>query len=177
MIITGYNHVDGLMDMSDGVMVHGDASRKISIMKDSSVGTAGIMSAILVSLIAIAAISDMLSYNFILGIIIIEMSSKTSLLTTAITSKPGTGLGSYFINSLNVGEYMLSTFVVAVISYLLGGVTGLLGVLGAIISGAVMSIIAKKNFGIANGDVLGASNEVGRVISAIFICIGLFYFM
>ena len=72
MIITGYNHVDGLMDMSDGVMVHGDASRKISIMKDSSVGTAGIMSAILVSLIAIAAISDMLSYNFILGIIIIE---------------------------------------------------------------------------------------------------------
>jgi len=72
---------------------------------------------------------------------------------------------------------MLSTFVVAVISYLLGGVTGLLGVLGAIISGAVMSIIAKKNFGIANGDVLGASNEVGRVISAIFICIGLFYFM
>lgn len=177
MIITGYNHVDGLMDMSDGVMVHGDASRKISIMKDSSVGTAGIMSAILVSLIAIAAISDMLSYNFILGIIIIEMSSKTSLLTTAITSKAGTGLGSYFINSLNVGEYMLSTFVVAVISYLLGGVIGLLGVLGAIISGAVMSIIAKKNFGIANGDVLGASNEVGRVISAIFICIGLFYFM
>ena len=177
MIITGYNHVDGLMDMSDGVMVHGDASRKISIMKDSSVGTAGIMSAILVSLIVIAAISDMLSYNFILGIIIIEMSSKTSLLTTAITSKAGTGLGSYFINSLNVGEYMFSTFVVAVISYLLGGVTGLLGVLGAIISGAVMSIIAKKNFGIANGDVLGASNEVGRVISAIFICIGLFYFM
>ena len=28
MLITGYNHLDGVMDMADGVMVHGDPQRK-----------------------------------------------------------------------------------------------------------------------------------------------------
>lgn len=177
MLITGYNHVDGLMDMSDGIMVHGDSKKKISVMKDSSVGTAGIMSAILLSIIAIAGISNMLSYDFILGIIIIEMSSKISLLTTAITSKPGNGLGSYFIKALTPSEYLLSCVLIAVISYLLGGIAGVIGVIGAILSGAIISMIAKRNFNIANGDVLGASNEIGRVVCLIFICIGLFYFV
>ena len=42
MLITGYNHLDGVMDMADGVMVQGDPQRKISVMKDSSVGAGGV---------------------------------------------------------------------------------------------------------------------------------------
>ena len=42
MIITGYNHLDGVMDMADGVMVHGEPERKIRIMKDHSVGAGGV---------------------------------------------------------------------------------------------------------------------------------------
>ena len=42
MIITGYNHLDGVMDMADGVMVHGAPERKIRVMKDPSVGAGGV---------------------------------------------------------------------------------------------------------------------------------------
>lgn len=175
MIITGFNHVDGVMDMADGVMVHGDSQKKISVMKDSMVGAGGIMSAILIAFVTIAGIFNILDYNFLCGIIICEMVGKSSLLTTALTSKPIDGIGSYFIKETNVTNYMISTVIVAVLCYLLGGLVGIFGLIGAMLAGAVISLIAKKNFQVANGDVLGTSNEVGRAIALLFMAILLFY--
>ena len=111
-----------------------------------------------------------------MGIIICEMVAKNSLLTTALTSKPLTpGIGSYFISSTNSFNYALSTIIVAIIAFLLGGIVGLIGLLGAIISGFLISQIARRNFGVANGDVLGMSNEVGRLMALLFMSIALYF--
>lgn len=94
MIITGYNHLDGVMDMADGVMVHGEPEKKIMVMKDSSVGAGGVATLFLVASLTIGGLYNILDYNFIFGIIICEMAAKTSLLTTALLSKPLTpGIG------------------------------------------------------------------------------------
>ena len=176
MIITGYNHLDGVMDMADGVMVHGEPERKIRVMKDSSVGAGGVATLFLVASLTIAGIYNILDYRFILGIIICEMTAKTSLITTALLSKPLTpGIGSYFIFSTNPFNYALSTIIVAIIAFLLGGIVGLIGLLGAIISGFLISQIARRNFGVANGDVLGMSNEVGRLMALLFMSIALYF--
>ena len=176
MIITGYNHLDGVMDMADGVMVHGDADKKIRVMKDSSVGAGGVATLFLVASLTIAGIYNILDYHFIFGIVICEMSAKTSLLTTALLSNPLTpGIGSYFIMETNPVNYFASTFIVGFISYLIGGWVGVCGVLGAIASGIIISVIAKRNFILANGDVLGMSNEVGRLFSLLFMSSALFF--
>lgn len=176
MLITGYNHLDGVMDMADGVMVHGNPEKKISVVKDSSVGAGGIATLFIVASLTIAGLYNILDYKFIAGIIICEMVAKNSLLTTALTSKPLTpGIGSYFITSTNSLNYALSTVIVAVIAFLLGGIAGLIGLLGAIIAGFLISRIAKRNFGVANGDVLGMSNEVGRLMALLFMSIALYY--
>ena len=175
MIITGYNHIDGLMDMSDGVMVHGDHNKKLIIMKDSFVGAAGVTSAVLVALLTIAGLCNLLEYNFIKGIVIAEMVSKSALLTTALTSKPTKGIGEYFIRSTNWINYLLSTVIVAIVAYLIGGFIGIAGLIGAIIGGFVVSKISARNFKVATGDVLGASNEIGRVIALLFMSVALFY--
>jgi len=176
MIITGYNHLDGVMDMADGVMVHGEPERKIRVMKDSSVGAGGVATLFLVASLTIAGIYNILDYRFILGIIICEMSAKTSLITTALLSKPLTpGIGSYFINETNPANYFASTFIVACIAYLLCGLVGLCGVIGAMISGLIIATIAKRNFVLANGDVLGMSNEVGRLFSLLFMAVALYF--
>ena len=153
MIITGYNHLDGVMDMADGVMVHGEPEKKIRVMKDSSVGAGGMATLFVVASLTIAGIYNILDYHFVLGIIICEMSAKTSLLTTALLSKPLTpGIGSYFIKETNPANYFASTFLVAVIAYVLGGFVGIAGVVGAMVSGFVIATIAKRNFVLANGD-------------------------
>ena len=142
MIITGYNHLDGVMDMADGVMVHGEPERKIMVMKDSSVGAGGMATLFLVASLTIAGIYNILDYHFIVGIIICEMTAKTSLVTTALLSKPLTpGIGSYFINEMKIPNYFASTVVVGIIAYLLGGFVGICGVLGAIVSGIIIAHI------------------------------------
>ena len=177
MIITGYNHLDGVMDMADGVMVHGEPEKKIRIMKDSSVGAGGMATLFIVAILTVAGIYNILDYNFIVGIVICEMCAKTSLLTTALLSKPLTpGIGSYFINETNPTNYFASTFIVATISYMFGGFAGLAGVIGAMLSGMIIATVAKRNFVLANGDVLGMSNEVGRLLSLLFMAVALFYF-
>ena len=176
MIITGYNHLDGVMDMADGVMVHGEPERKIRVMKDSSVGSGGVATLFLVASLTIAGIYNILDYNFIIGIIICEMLAKTSLLTTALLSKPLTpGIGSYFINETTPSKYFISTAIITTFAFLLGGLVGIFGALGAIISGTIIAVIAKRNFVLANGDVLGMSNEVGRLFSLLFMAVALYF--
>lgn len=176
MIITGYNHLDGVMDMADGVMVHGEPERKIMVMKDHSVGAGGVATLFLVASLTIAGIYNILDYHFIFGIVICEMCAKTSLLTTALLSKPLTpGIGSYFIKETTISNYLTSTAVIAVIAFLLGSFVGLIGVLGAIVSGILIAFIAKRNFVLANGDVLGMSNEVGRLFTLLFMSVALYF--
>ncbi|MBQ6099483.1 MAG: adenosylcobinamide-GDP ribazoletransferase [Methanobrevibacter sp.] len=176
MLITGYNHLDGVMDMADGVMVHGAPEKKIRVMKDSSVGAGGVATLFLVASLTIAGLYNILDYNFILGIIICEMSAKISLLTTALLSIPLTpGIGSYFIKETNIANYFASTIIIAIIAGLLGGTVGIFGVVGAVVSGIIIALIARRNFVLANGDVLGMSNEVGRLFSLLFMTVALFY--
>ena len=177
MLITGYNHLDGVMDMADGVMVHGDPEKKIRVMKDSSVGAGGVATLFLVASLTIGGLYNILDYNFIYGIIICEMSAKISLLTTALLSKPLTpGIGSYFIKETNLTNYFASTVIISIIAILLSNVVGLFGVIGAIVSGMIIAVIARRNFIVANGDVLGMSNEVGRLFSLLFMAVALFFF-
>ena len=176
MLITGYNHLDGVMDMSDGVMVHGDPERKISVMKDSSVGAGGVASLFLVASLTVAGLYNILDYNFIFGIIVCEMAAKTSLVTTALLSKPLVpGIGSYFIKETNGTNYLVSTVLVTCIAFLLGNLVGVVGVIGAIVGGIIIATIAKRNFVLANGDVLGMSNEVGRLFVLLFMAVALYF--
>ena len=176
MLITGYNHLDGVMDMADGVMVHGEPEKKIRIMKDPSVGAGGVATLFLVAILTVAGLYNILDYNFLYGIIICEMAAKTSLLTTALLSKPLTpGIGSYFINETNIANYCMSTIIVGIIAGLLAGTVGMLGVVGAVVAGIIIALIARRNFVLANGDVLGMSNEVGRLFSLLFMTVALFY--
>ncbi len=105
------------------------------------------------------------------------MVSQTSLMTTALLSVPLTpGIGSYFIFETTPSRYLISTFIVAVIAFLLGDVVGVCGVIGAMFSGIIIALIAQRNFGVANGDVLGMSNEVGRLMALLFMASALFFF-
>ena len=104
------------------------------------------------------------------------MTAKTSLITTALLSKPLIpGIGSYFIKETTPIKFLVSTLLVTVIAYCLGNLVGVVGVVGAIVSGFIIAVIARRNFGVANGDVLGMSNEVGRLFSLLFMVIALYF--
>ena len=176
LIINGFNHFDGLMDFGDGIMVHGSPEKKLSIMKDPMTGVGGISTGFIVGTITIAAYTSLISYayainlNFLLLIIVAEISAKIGLTTCCISSESSDeGIGKYFINYMNRKNYVLGLIICFIISVALslgpGIHIGLLGIIGGAFGGALSALIAKRHLKIANGDVLGASNELGRLFS------------
>ena len=177
LVFTGYHHTDGLMDMADGVMVHGSPERKIEVMKDSVTGAGGIISFFLVAFITILSISFLIDHNLFLAIIVGEMCSKISLLSTCLSSKSlSYGSGYPFIKNTNKINFTIAIVLLSLISFNLCHYAGLIAIIGAIFGGSIISLIARKNFGVANGDVLGASNEFGRMMSllSMVIFVGVF---
>lgn len=185
----GFHHIDGLMDIGDALMVHGPPEKKIAIMRDSKIGTGAIALFFIVAILTIVLlysileIGPIISLNSIIaigpiaGVLICEMSGKLGLLSCCLSSKPGPdGTGKYFIYSMNHLNFIIILIICLVIGYLLANILGIFGVLGGIFGGGLISLIGKRNFVIATGDVLGASNEVGRLFSLLFMLIMLTIF-
>ncbi|MDR0912966.1 MAG: adenosylcobinamide-GDP ribazoletransferase [Methanobrevibacter sp.] len=185
--INGFNHLDGLMDFGDAIMAHGTPEKKIAIMKDLNVGTGAIALFFIISMITVFSIYNILSnpiinhsFGIIFTIIIGEMGGKIGLLTTCLSSKSANdGLGKPFIENINPIKYLLSLIIPLIVSVTITYIFGfsiylaIFGILGGILAGGLVSYTAKKHFKIANGDVLGASNEIGRMFSFIFILIAI----
>jgi len=186
ILFNGFHHLDGLMDIGDALMAHGSPEKKIAIMRDSMIGTGGIGLFFIVAIITIASLASIIAIDQItilslspiimIGpmatIVICEMSGKLGLLSCCLTSKPGLdGTGKHFISSINPLNFLFISIITLIIGYILAGMVGIIGVVGGIFGGALISLIGKRNFTIATGDVLGASNEVGRLFSLIFMLI------
>ncbi|BCU82722.1 adenosylcobinamide-GDP ribazoletransferase [Polycladomyces abyssicola] len=57
--LTGGLHLDGLMDTADGMGANRDREQTLTIMKDSRVGAMGVLAALFVILVKMAAVHDM----------------------------------------------------------------------------------------------------------------------
>ena len=173
---TGFHHLDGLMDMGDGLMVHGDHQKKLEVMKDVMTGTGGISLFFIIALITFSSINAISAVLIFWVLLISEIAAKISLISCAtFSSALSEGTGQYFIGAMNVPLLILSLAITCIIGFFLLQVTGILGIIGALIGGWIVAQIAKKHFKYATGDILGASNEIGRAISLIVIIIGLTY--
>ncbi|MDR3063864.1 MAG: adenosylcobinamide-GDP ribazoletransferase [Methanobrevibacter sp.] len=179
--INGFHHLDGLIDFGDAIMAHGSPEKKISIMKDTNIGTGGISLLFVVGLITFAGFSSLLSINIdkiAILLILTELCGKISLLTTSLTSISGNdGLGKPFIDEINIKKYIISIIISLAIGAIISKFLGIsifipiFAILGGIFAGGLIAYISKRNFKIANGDVLGTSNEIGRMCALIFILI------
>ena len=178
LLINGFNHFDGLMDFGDGVMVHGSPEKKLSIMKDPMTGVGGISTGFIVGTITIASYCSLINYayavnlNLLLLIIVAEIAAKIGLTTCCICSQSADeGIGKFFIKYMNLTNYVLGLIICfilsAALSIIIGFQIGIIGIIGGAFGGAITALIAKRHLKIANGDVLGTSNELGRLFSLI----------
>jgi adenosylcobinamide-GDP ribazoletransferase len=173
---TGFHHLDGLMDMGDGLMVHGDYNKKIEVMRDMMIGTEGISLFFIVAITTFSAINTIPASLIFLMLLISEIAAKTSLITCATFSKPfPNGTGRVFIDSMNIKLLILSFILTTMIGFFAINIIGILGITGGIIAGSLVAAVASKQFKYATGDVLGASNEIGRAVSLLLMTAILIY--
>lgn len=169
---TGFNHLDGVMDMGDGLMVHGDAEKRLTVMRDSMVGTGGIATFFVVASLTLAALASIPSEILIQSILIMEFAAKFSMITSMVIGKDDTrGIGRLIKSGINSKILFILLIINSVIGYFILGIPGACAIIAAVATGLYLAHMADNTFGCVTGDIMGASNEIARVISLIVILI------
>jgi len=172
LLITGLHHTDGLLDFGDGVMAHGSAERKIEIMHDQLTGAGGLSLGIMTFLITALSLAELNTGIIVQGLVVVEVSAKLSMVVGAWAGKAvHEGMSSSFLEAMH-GKRGAARLVAALaisfgIAVPLLGVAGAVVVWVAIVVSLVMVGISHRHFKGVTGDVLGATNELTRMVSLI----------
>jgi adenosylcobinamide-GDP ribazoletransferase len=172
LLITGVHHTDGLLDFGDGVMAHGSAERKIEVMHDQLTGAGGLSLGIMTFLITALSIAELNKGIIIQGIVVVEVAAKLSMVIGAWAGKAAhQGMASSFIEAMHGKKGTARLIAALVISF---GITipllwlaGTVALLAAILASLIMVGISHRHFKGVTGDVLGATNELTRMVSLI----------
>ncbi len=171
---TGFNHIDGLLDMGDGLMAHGDHEKCLSIMRDSMVGTGGIATFFIVAVITIAVLASIPTIELVKSVILMEFCAKISMVTSMVFGKTDTkGIAKEIRKGMDYKVLVITIIIALIIGYLLLQQAGVMAVLASTVCGLYLSYVAENNFGCVTGDILGASNEISKAICLIFLILNL----
>jgi adenosylcobinamide-GDP ribazoletransferase len=153
-------------------MAHGTPERKIEIMHDQLTGAGGLSLGIMTFLVTALAIAELNAGIIIQGIIVIEVSAKLAMVVGAWAGKAvHQGMASTFLDAMHGGKgsaRLVAALIIAfAISTPLLRLAGVITVVAAVLASLVMVGIAHRHFNGVTGDVLGATNELARMVSLI----------
>ena len=165
VIITRALHLDGLMDVCDGIFGGFTPERRLEIMRDSRVGAFGVVGGVTVLLLKYAALLSLL--------VLAEPGKEWALLLFPALSRwtmvvllgvfpyvRAQGLGSPFHGSSVKISTTVAGLTALAAAVLLGGFAGLGLLLGAMALALFMGWKMAKSLGGLTGDTYGATNEI-----------------
>jgi len=170
MFITGFHHVDGLMDFADALMVRGSMERRREVLYDKYTGSAAVASVVLNLIVSLAILSILPVYGIFKAYIAASTFSMQAAVTASYLGPPmmQAGSGKLFIDRIKGRKDKFATALLY--SVIVALLLSIQGVFSLIFSQAVSLLIvykARKAFGGLNGDVLGAIIELSRTASII----------
>lgn len=172
LLLTGLHHSDGLADVGDAIMAGGGHDRRLAVLKDRAMGTGAVTALILVYLVSWAALMELLpasaASRFPWLLMAVEVAARLSLIATAALSRPShAGTGSAFLAGMKGGRgalaVVLSIVFLAALAMPLGWRLPLICGTAATATGLLLVQGGRRWFGGANGDLLGAAVELGRM--------------
>ncbi|BDC00152.1 adenosylcobinamide-GDP ribazoletransferase [Saccharolobus caldissimus] len=151
-LLRGFNHLDGLLDLGDALMVKGDREKRIKALKDVQIGSGGIGFLILylafqiVALIKLEGISSITIFNLMSS----DVLSRTLSLFIlgSIKPMPESTLGKVFHKSL---ERRLAILIIESIPFI-----SIYNIMTYLVLYAIFYNIC-KSLGGSSGDITGAS--------------------
>jgi len=172
--LRGIFHMDGLSDTFDALFYketgekEKDIHKRLEIMKDSTVGVAGVFALIINILCKFVFIKEIIELNKFAIFLLVFTFSRWSVIPIIHYSKPAknTGLGALFIGKINTQQFIISTLLPAILliyftlkkfSFLPLIVVFLCFVL------FILKRVFEKKFGGLTGDHLGATVEITEV--------------
>jgi adenosylcobinamide-GDP ribazoletransferase len=173
IVVTGGLHEDGLADMADGLGGGRDRASMLAIMRDSRIGTFGVLALIFAVGLRVAAVAALaVPETVALALIAAAGGSRACLPPVMYALPPARGDGLSFDAGVPDRGHVLAAVAIGwvVLMIGLGFLGGLLAILLAGLTGGALIYLAQQKLGGQTGDVLGAiqqATEVAILLAAV----------
>jgi adenosylcobinamide-GDP ribazoletransferase len=163
-LLSGCNHLDGLLDLGDGVMAHGSRERRVAALTDRSLGSGAFAFGISFTLISFACLIG--QAHVWAALVASEVGAKFSMAFLTASGEPfHEGLHS-FLHSHARPYFPFIALLFCLPLVLLPFSPAALAAMGIamVATPLLLLYLARRLFGGVNGDVVGASNEITRAV-------------
>jgi adenosylcobinamide-GDP ribazoletransferase len=164
--LTGGLHLDGLMDACDGLFGGRSRERKLEIMRDSRVGSFGVLGGVCIILLKFALLASMsLRQLSVVFLLVLPASRWAMVLAMYIfpSARP-TGLGAAVRQVVTTRRAIISTALAFLIAFTVGHLIGLCVLGMAVLVTVALGLWVMRSLGGLTGDIYGMMAEVTEVV-------------
>ncbi|WP_291318972.1 adenosylcobinamide-GDP ribazoletransferase [Desulfonatronospira sp.] len=170
--LSGFLHLDGVADTADGFFSARSRDRILDIMRDSHVGTMGVVALFAILGLKWAALASMppgMAWKALVLAPILGRTAQVCSMTLLPYARSSGGLASIFINSRRRSDiYWVLGF--AGIASLFVGIPGIAALILGTAAAFIFSLWCMKKIGGITGDTVGTATEVVEVAALCAIC-------
>lgn len=171
VILTGGLHLDGLMDTCDGLLGGSTPERKLEIMRDSRVGSFGVLGGACILLLKFALLASVSIHALPLTLLLALPSARwaTVLALRVFPSARPTGLGAAFHQAITTEGVLLAGIMAVAIVLLAGQLIGLIVWATVTTAALALAFWITRSIGGLTGDSYGAIAEVAEVVALLVV--------
>jgi adenosylcobinamide-GDP ribazoletransferase len=169
MMVSGCFHMDGLADTADGFLSARPKERILEIMRDSRIGSMGVVAVIGVILLKVTALASIPVSRHWIVVVLMPLAGRCALvlgMAAAPYARLQGGLASAF-GRPPWPVTAISLMILSVTSWSVLGIPGLLAAGTAIFSTIIFSFWCRRKIGGFTGDTLGAACEIAETMPAL----------
>ena len=165
LLLTGGLHADGFMDTADGVFSGRERERKLEIMKDSRVGSFGVVAFVLLMFLQFALLLDMSPLLLVSAFFVMPIIGRMAMVL-AVSCFPyarADGMGKTFADMANRRTVAIAAVTTSVLVIPIGLLATLALVLGVVFTLLFCRWVSAILGGVT-GDVYGAATVLTETI-------------
>ncbi len=164
MIATGGLHEDGLADCADGFWGSAERTRRLEIMKDSRIGSYGVLALILVVGLKWVLLADAMAHGTVWAALLVPAMLSRGAMAVMMAALPfardeGEGLARH-VGQPSQNTAAMAAVAAGVCALMFSGGAGLLAVLTVAVAAIGLARLALSKIGGQTGDVLGATQSL-----------------
>jgi adenosylcobinamide-GDP ribazoletransferase len=170
VVAGGALHEDGLADFADMLGVRGDRERKLSVMRDSRIGSYGVLALGFSTAIKVSAVVGLRDPWLVAGALVTTQACGRAALPIIMRSLPLARPNGLAVNAgrpTAAATYQGIGVALLISAFACGPGAALVSIVVAIVAAFLVSEVARRQIGGYTGDVLGAAQEVAQL--AIFV--------
>lgn len=165
--ITGGLHLDGWMDLADGLGSSRPKEQVLAIMKDSRVGAMGVLAAILLLLLKAGAVAELAHPGWGVRLVFVPAIARTHVLLSIrlwpyLSQEKGIGKG--ISAGLSPVAIAAGYIVLAAAGWFAGGLQVVAAMVVSLLFVLLFSRSVARKLGGLNGDCYGAAIESGEAV-------------